>query len=107
MGLRQKADGPCPPLPPIIKLLEIHSLWTETSKRRVAGQLREEAGSYFLLSKSKDLLNHTCTDKLLGGQRRVVSRDVPYPYALSVKSVLAKRCVCTHGRILRYIKYGL
>jgi len=30
-----------------------------------------------------------------------------YSDAFSVGSVLAKRCVCTHGRIRRYIKYGL
>ena len=29
------------------------------------------------------------------------------PYASSVEFILAKRCVCTHGRILRYTKYGL
>ena len=30
-----------------------------------------------------------------------------YPDAFLVKSILAKRCVRTHGRILRYTKYGL
>ena len=77
MGLRQKADGPCPPLPPIIKLLEIHSLWTETP--RIAGQLREEAGPcpdhIFRFSKSGNLPNHTCAERLLRGQRRVMLRD--------------------------------
>ena len=65
MGLRQKADGPCPPLPPTVKLLEIHSLWTATP--RIAGQLREEAGPcpdhIFHFSKSGDLPNHTCAEK--------------------------------------------
>ena len=30
-----------------------------------------------------------------------------YPYAFAVGSILAKRRACTHGRILRYTKYGL
>ena len=34
-------------------------------------------------------------------------RDVPHPYVFVVGSILAKRCMCTHGRILRYTKYGL
>ena len=29
------------------------------------------------------------------------------PDAFAVGSILAKRCVRTHGRLLRYIKYGL
>ena len=31
---------------------------------------------YFSFSKFGDLLDHTCTEKLLGGQRGVMSRDV-------------------------------
>ena len=42
----------------------------------------------------------------IGGQRGVMSRDVP-PDASSLGSILAKRCMCTHGRILRYTRYGL
>ena len=34
-------------------------------------------------------------------------RDIPHPYVFVVGSILAKRCTCTHGRILRYTKYGL
>ena len=30
-----------------------------------------------------------------------------YLDSFSVKSILAKRCMHTHGRILRYTKYGL
>ena len=30
-----------------------------------------------------------------------------YPDAISVKSILAKRWVCTQGRVLRYTRYRL
>ena len=36
-----------------------------------------------------------------------MSRDVPYPDAFSVKSILAKKRVHTRGRILRWTKYRL
>ena len=53
------------------------------SKTRIAEQLREEAGpcpdhtqtTYFSFSKSGDLTNHTCTERILGSQRGVMSRD--------------------------------
>ena len=41
-----------------------------------------------------------------GRQRRFMSRMF-YPQAFSVGFILAKRCVHTHGRFLRYTKYGL
>ena len=45
--------------------------------------------------------------RLLGDQRGFMSRDTPYSDAFSLKSILTKRCVCTHWRILRYAKYEL
>ena len=45
--------------------------------------------------------------RLPEGQRGLMPRDVLHPYASSVKSIWAKSCVCTHGRILRYTKYEL
>ena len=73
------------------------------SKRRIAGQLREEfrpcLDHIFLFLKVRRLL--------LGGQRGVRITDILYPYTFLVEFILAKRCVCTHGKILRYITYGL
>ena len=53
-------------------------------KISIAGQLREEAGpcsdrrqetTYFSFSKSRDLPNYTCSEKLLGGQMVVMLSD--------------------------------
>ena len=103
--LRKEADGT-----PRVKRFRDSFLMDRNSRTRIAGYVREEAGPWpddtFLFLKSEDLPDHTCTERLLGGQREVMPRDVPYPYAFSVKSILAKRCVCTHGRILRCTKYG-
>ena len=65
------------------------------SKMRIVGQLKEKA--------------RPCLDHIFPilGQRGVMPRDVPYPYAFLVRSIFAKRYVCTHGRILSYTKYGL
>ena len=49
------------------------------SKTRIAGQLRRGGPAqttYFLLSKSGDGSDHTCAERLLGGQRGVMSRNV-------------------------------
>ena len=61
---------------------------------------------YFSLSKSGDLPDHTCTERFLGDQRRVMTRDV-LSDSFSVASVLTERCMRTHERILRYTKYRL
>ena len=67
-----------------------------------AGQLREGVGPRpdhrFLTIRVCD---HTCAERLLGGQRGVM---LGYPQAFVVGSIYAKRCI--HGRILRYTKYG-
>ena len=72
-------------------------------KMRIAGQLRR---GWALLrprishSQSGDLLDHTCSEMLLGGQRGVMSRDIlPKCLFSRIESILAKRCMCTHGRI--------
>ena len=88
-----------------------HSLPVDwQSMTRIAGQLREEARpcpDNFSFSKSGDLPNHTCAEKLLGGQREVMPREAHHPQSFAVEFILAKRCMSTHGRILRYIKYRL
>ena len=61
----------------------------------------------YIYSKSGDLPNHTCAEKLLGGQREVMPREAHHPQSFAVEFILAKRCMSTHGRILRYIKYRL
>ena len=52
-----------------------------------------------------------CTERLPGGQKgrghHTAVSDAHYPWASSVDSILAERCARTHGRILRYTKYGL
>ena len=78
---------------------------------RIARQLREVSEPYpdyisFLEFRRPPDDTHP-QKRLPGVQRRILSRDVPYPYAFSVKSILAKRCVHAPGRILRYTKYGL
>ena len=37
----------------------------------------------------------------------LIVSDVNYPQASSLESILAKRCTCTQGRILRYTKHRL
>ena len=40
-------------------------------------------------------------------ERRMIPGDANHPQASLVESILAKRCIRTHGRTLRYTKYGL
>ena len=57
----------------------------QNSKRRIAGQLREEVGPcteyIFLISKS-GVPDHTCTEKLLGRQRGVMLTNARLPTSL-------------------------
>ena len=92
--------------PPRVRQLEADSLST-----RIARQLREEAGpcpvNTVLISKVRSSLTTHVQKRLLAGQRGVTSRDVPYPDTFVVESLLAKRCMCTQGTMLRYTKRGL
>ena len=54
--------------------------------------------------KSGDLPNHTGTERLLVGKSGEQCLEMLYPDTFVVRSILAKRCVCTHGWILRYTK---
>ena len=102
---------PPPPHQPQFKAIGDSYHKDRNSKTSIVGQLREEAGSYpihtsYFHSQENSLTTYV-QKSFLEGQRGVMSRDVLYPYAFSVKSILAKRCMGTQGRILRYMKYGL
>lgn len=78
---------------------------------RIARQLREVSEPYpdyisFLEFRRPPDDTHP-QKRLLGVQRRILSRDVPYLDIFSIRSFLAKRCVFTHVRILRHTKYEL
>ena len=64
------------------------------SRTRLAGQLRERSGPcldhVFLLLKVRRPPRLHCTERLLGDQRGVMSKDVLCPYVFWVKSILAK-----------------
>ena len=60
-----------------------HSLlWTETPRQEQQDIKARRLGSawtmYFSFSKSRDSPDHTCVDRLLGGQREAMSRDALY-----------------------------
>jgi len=73
--LREEADGPLQG-----KVIGDSFSMDQNSKRRIAGQLREEVGPctehIFLISKS-GLPDHTCTENLLGGQRMLTNARLP------------------------------
>ena len=82
----------------------------------ITGQLREEAGpcpdrrqettcSSFL--KSGDLLTTHAQKGSLEVKTGVMPSGQIYPQASLVESILAKRYTRTHGKILRYTRYGL
>ena len=57
-----------------------------------------------------DLSNFTGTERLLGGQKGREHHPVRWRLLLqasSLESLLAERCMCTQGRTLGLIKYGL
>ena len=102
--LRQEVDGP-----PQGKVIRDSFPVDWNSMGRTAGQLR--SGGWALPGphsshswNQKDLTDLTCAEKHLGCQRGVI---MFYPDSFSVKSILANRCMYTHGRKLRYTKYGL
>ena len=81
------------------------------SKTRIAGQLMEEARLcpiyIFLFLKLGDLSDHTHPEKAPCRPKGEKCQGTLYPDASLIGSILAKRCVHTHGRILRNTKYGL
>ena len=102
--LRQDGDGP-----PQGKVIRDSFPVDWNSKGRTAGQLRRGGwalpGPHIFHSWiQEDLADHTCAEKHLGCQKGVI---MFYLDSFSVKSILAKRCMHTHGRIMIYTKYGL
>ena len=59
------------------------------------------------ISCSGDLPNHTCTEQFPCRPKGEQCQGMLYPDVFAVGSILAKRCVRTHGRNLRYIKCRL
>ena len=104
--VRQEVEVPQHPPPSYgVKQLEIHSLWIKTQRQGqdLLGRRLGPAQTTCFFSRSQETFLTTHEQKRLpGSQREVMPRDVLHPYASSVKSILAKRCVCTQGRILRY-----
>ena len=81
------------------------------SKTRIAGHLREEAGPctdhIFLVPKVRRPPWPYMRRKVSLGAKWESCQRMLYPDAFSVGSILAKRCVCTHGRILPFPQSGL
>ena len=78
---------------------------------RIAGQSREEAGCcpdhVFLIPKvRRPPQAHTYT-KAPWRSKGEQCTGMFYPHTFGVESILSKRCMHRHGRILRYTKYGL
>ena len=108
------------PSQPRVKRLESHSLWT---KLQVENSKTIKRGDWALPrphishspSQETSLTTHAQKGSLevqgKWGQGKWCQgkwcQGMFYPNAFSVESTLAKRCVHTHGRILRYTKYGL
>ena len=99
---------------PRVKQLEIRALQTDTPRQEWQDNWERRLGPsqtvYFSFLKSEYekfmILNCIDAESLLAGQKRS-DTDVHYEYASAVQSILAKRCMWTHGRTLRYIKYVL
>ena len=79
------------------------------SKMRIAGQLR---GGLALLrphishSQSQEIFLTTHAQKFSLEIKGEWCQKMFYPYASSVESILAKRCMYTHRRILRFTPCG-
>ena len=74
-----------------------------------AGQLREDAGpcpEHIFLKVRRPPRPYMCRKGSLEAQGELC-QGLFYPDSFSVKSILAKRCMLTHGRFLKYTKYGL
>lgn len=67
------------------------------SKMRIAGQLRRGWSC-----PNHTFLFHTCIEKAPCRLKGDLSQGIFYPDAFLAKSILAKRCVYSHSRILRY-----
>ena len=111
VGVRQEVDVPSPHTPPpplqgkvIGESFFIDGNWVKNSRTI-------EGGVWALpkphISCSGDLPNHTCTEQFPCRPKGEQCQGMLYPDVFAVGSILAKRCVRTHGRNLRYIKCRL
>ena len=106
--LRQEVDTPLPATSRV-KQLEFPSLWTETPRQN---SRTIERGGWTLLRphNSQPQVRRPphphMRRKALWRSKGSVLRDA-LPVCLFCRTILAKRCMGTPGRILRYTKYGL
>ena len=81
------------------------------SKTRIAGQLRDEGGPctdhIFLIPKVRRPPQPHTHKKCSLEAKGELCQVMFHPYAFVRDSILAKRCVCTLERILRYTTYAL
>ena len=108
MDVSEAAGRQAPPPTPRVKQLEIHD---RKSKTKTAGQLREEAGPcsdhIFLVPEvGRPPRPHRHSKGSLEAKRESC-QGMLFPDTFRVGSILAKRRVHTHGRILICTKYGL
>lgn len=93
--------------PSRVAQLEIHPLWTETQRQEKAGQFREKAGpcpQHISHSQSQETSQPDMSRKGSLEAKQESCQGMFYPDAFFGK-ILAKKRVCTRGRILRYTKY--
>ena len=82
------------------------------SKKITARQLRKKAGPCLdhislIPEVRRPLQPHKCRKGSLQGKGEAMSRDILSRYLAFYPDTLAKKCMHTHGRILRYTKYRL
>ena len=105
--LRQEADGNTPLKGKAIGI----SFPIDWNSKPISGQLNEEARPwpdhiFLVLDIRRPLWAHIHSKGPLEAKGELC-QGVFYPDPFLLKYILAKRCVYTHERILRYIKYGL
>ena len=103
LDLRQEAHGTPPH--PRVKWSEIYSLWTETSSRTIKRGGWAPPRPH--ISQSLEIFPTTHAQKRLIEGQRESCQGMFYPDAPSGRSILVKRRMGTHGRLLRDTKYGL
>ena len=105
---RSEAGGRCPCTQG--KQLEIRPLWTDTSRwewqdnwaRRLGPAQTENNRSHSSHSQCQETSLTTHAQKGFLEVKRGVMLMPSYPQSSSAESILAKRCICAHGRTLRY-----
>ena len=105
VSLSQEVDVPPPPLLSNARFVLFGQKLQEESSRIIRGGGWALSRPHISHSpKSGDLPSHTGTERLLAGKSGEHCLEMLYPDTSALRSILAKRCVCTHGRMLRYAK---